>query len=340
MVNANTHGIRYLKTIGIVNNGSNGRGFANPYDVAFGSSGEIFVLNRCDPARRNAIRVGVCNIDEEYLYEFGYGFGDAEGQMTLPVAMAFDFEGRLLITDEHTNRINIYSAEGEVIGKWGIKGDSEGEFNGPSGIAVDSSGLVYVSDQRNDRIQKYTSDGKFLFQWGTKGDAPGEFDLPWGISIDVADNVYVADWRNDRVQKFNSEGQYIQTIGNSGQIEERLNRPSGVSADKYGNIYVTDWGNEKLKIYNSDGKKTGSLKGEATLSEWANDFFESNPDEMETRQMSDLHPNIPGHLNTPYHISSQTEAYFWGPVSVRIDANNRLYVVESNRHRIQIYEIE
>lgn len=40
MVNANTRGIRYLKTIGIVNNGSNGRGFANPYDVAFGSSGK------------------------------------------------------------------------------------------------------------------------------------------------------------------------------------------------------------------------------------------------------------------------------------------------------------
>ena len=56
--------------------------------------------------------------------------------------------------------------------------------------------------------------------------------------------------------------------------------------------------------------------------------------------MSNLDPDIPGHLNTPYHISSQTESYFWGPVSVRIDANNRLYVVESNRHRIQIYEID
>ena len=37
--------IRYLKTIGIVNNGSNGRGFANPYDVAFGADDEIFVVN-------------------------------------------------------------------------------------------------------------------------------------------------------------------------------------------------------------------------------------------------------------------------------------------------------
>ncbi|MCH2313848.1 MAG: hypothetical protein MK411_07595, partial [SAR202 cluster bacterium] len=97
MVITNTISIRYLKTIGIVNNGFNGRGFANPYDVAIGPEGNIFVLNRCDPARRNAIRVGVCNLDEEYLYEFGYGFGDGDGQMMLPVAMAFDAKGRLLV---------------------------------------------------------------------------------------------------------------------------------------------------------------------------------------------------------------------------------------------------
>lgn len=338
MLNTNTLSIRYLKTIGIVNNGFNGRGFANPYDVAFGPGDEIFVLNRCDPARRNAIRVGVCNLDEEYLYEFGYGFGDGDGQMTLPVAMAFDAEGRLLITDEHTNRVNIYSIKGDVIGKWGIEGDSEGEFNGPAGIAVDSAGLIYVCDQRNHRIQKYTPEGKFLSQWGIRGSGQGEFNLPWGIGVDTSDNVYVADWRNDRVQKFGPSGQYLKTIGDSG--EEGLNRPSGVSVDKNGNIYVTDWGNERLQVFDSSGEVVSSIRGEATLSNWAKDFFESNPDEMETREMSNLNPGIPDHLNTPYHVSSQTESYFWGPVSVRIDSNNRLYVVESNRHRIQIYEIE
>ena len=92
----------YLKTIGIVNNGSNGRGFANPYDTAHARDGRIFVLNRCDVSRRNAIRVGICNLDEDYLDEFGYGFGSADGQLAQPVAMAFDSRERLYITDEHT----------------------------------------------------------------------------------------------------------------------------------------------------------------------------------------------------------------------------------------------
>ena len=60
---------------------------------------------------------------------------------------------------------------------------------------------------------------------------------------------------------------------------------------------------------------------------------------MEQREISELEPEIPDHLDSPHHISSQTESFFWGPVSVVIDQNDLLYVVESNRHRIQVYEI-
>ena len=80
----------YVKTIGMVNNGFSGRGFANPYDTAVSQDGRIFVLNRCDPPRASAIRVGICNLDEDYLGEFGNGYGDGDGQFVLPVAMAFD----------------------------------------------------------------------------------------------------------------------------------------------------------------------------------------------------------------------------------------------------------
>jgi hypothetical protein len=49
-------------------------------------------------------------------------------------------------------------------------------------------------------------------------------------------------------------------------------------------------------------------------------------------------PELPAHLNTPYHVSSQTEPYFWGPVSVSLDREGRLYVTETNRHRFQVYQ--
>ena len=80
------------------------------------------------------------------------------------------------------------------------------------------------------------------------------------------------------------------------------------------------------------------LKGEATLSKWAEEYLASNPEEKAERDISNLKPNLPAHLNTPFHISSQTEPYFWGPVSVTIDKKGRLYVTETNRHRFQVYQ--
>ena len=129
-------------------------------------------------------------------------------------------------------------------------------------------------------------------------------------------NVYVADWRNDRIQKFTSEGEFSASFGESGYGEGQFNRPASVAVDSDGNIYVADWGNERVQILGPDGGFLQMLRGEATLSKWAMDFFEANPDEMKEREISDLAPDLPSHLHTPYHISSQTESYFWGPASV------------------------
>ena len=327
----------YLKTIGIVNNGDNGRGFANPYAVAVSGDGRIFVLNRCDPARAAAIRIGICTLGEEYLGEFGNGFGTGDGQFGLPVAMAFDGQERLYVTDEYLHRVSIFDSSGAFVAKWGNMGSGDGEVNGPAGIAIDADDSVYVADQNNHRIQKFTANGEYVAQWGEKGSGNGQFNLPWGLC--AADgHVYVADWRNDRIQKFTGDGTFVTSFGSPGDGDGQFSRPSGVALDADGNIYVADWGNERVQVLGADGSFQQRLRGQATLSKWAEDFLEVNPDEKKTREVSDLTPTLPPHLESPYLISSQIEPYFWGPVSVAVDADNRLYVAETNRHRLQIYQ--
>lgn len=330
--------LKYVKTVGIVNNGDNGRGFANPYDTVISKDGRIFVLNRCDPARRNAIRVGICTLDDEYLGEFGYGYGDGDGQMIWPVAMAFDSEERLYITDEYNNRISIFDTDGNFLGKWGSVGNGDGEIDGPAGIAIDANDGVYIVDQNNNRVQKFSKDGEYILQWGSEGAGEGQFNLPWGIAVDSKGDVYVADWRNDRVQKFSSDGKFIASYGESGEGEGQLHRPSDVNVDPDGNIFVADWGNERVQVFGPDGKLRQLLRGEATVSKWAEEYFAANPDEIKTRETANMNPKLPKHLNTPYQISSQIEPYFWGPVSVTLDSDGRLYVAETNRHRLQIYQ--
>ena len=191
--------------------------------------------------------------------------------------------------------------------------------------------------RKNNRIQKYSLDGEFISQWGELGDGEGQFELPWGIAIGADLKVHVADWRNNRVQVFDKDGNFEKMIGSSGKEKETLQRPSAVSVNSKNEIFVADWGNERVQVYDPVGEFKYTLSGEATLSQWAVDFFDSNPDEMEKRNISNLQPELPDYLDIPYHISSQTEPFFWGPVSVVTDDNDRLYVVESNRHRIQIY---
>ena len=330
--------LRYVKTIGIVNNGFSGRGFANPVDLAVSRDGRVFVLNRCDPGRGAAIRIGICNLDEEYLGEFGNGYGDGDGQFVLPTAIAFDSRERLHVADEHNHRITVFDSSGVYLSKWGVHGSGEGQFNGPSGIAFDSQDHIYVVDQHNNRVQKYTGEGEYVLQWGEQGDGEGHFDLPWGVTGDSQDNVFVADWRNDRIQKFTANGEFLAAFGESGDGDGQFHRPTDVAVDEEGYIYVADWGNERVQVLDRDGGFVAKLRGQATLSKWAEDFFASNPDEVRERDRSDLVPQLTAVFDTRYQVSSQTEPYFWGPVSVALDGEGRLYVTESNRHRFQVYQ--
>ena len=234
--------LSYVKTIGICNNGLNGRGFTNPVDTAVSDDGRIFVLNRCDQARAEAIRVGICTIGEDYLGEFGDGVGDGDTQFKLVAGMAFDSEDRLHIVDEGANRITVFNSQGVFLSKWGSPGTGDGEFNGPSGIAFDSCGDCYISDQHNNRIQKFTWNGEFLSKWGEPGSVPGEIDGPSGLAFDADDNMYVVDHRNHRIQKFTRDGELLSSFSGHGTGEGQLDLPWGATVAPGGDVYVAEVG--------------------------------------------------------------------------------------------------
>ena len=334
MATTQTLNIKYVKTIGLVNNQPTGRGFANPVDLALAKDGRILVLNRGAP---RFTRVGVCNLDEDYLYEIG-ALGDDDGQFRLPTALALDSRERVFIADEYNHRISVFDLSGKYLSRWGVHGHGIGQLDGPAGLAIDADDNVWVADQRNHRLQKFTADGDCIAQCGEKGGGDGQLNLPWGIALDSNGNVYAADWRNDRIQKFSPDGRFLASFGEPGDGDGQFSRPSGVAVDTDGRIYVADWGNERVQVLAADGSHLLTLRGEATLSKWAEEFFAANPDEAIERERSNLMPDLRSQYSTPYQVSSQTESYFWGATSVNLDDEGRLYVTESSRHRIQIYQ--
>jgi DNA-binding beta-propeller fold protein YncE len=323
--------LRYVKTVGVYNNSSSGRGFANPVDLVVSKDERIFVLGRGEYCR-----VGVCNLGDEYLYEFG-SLGDSDGQFRLASAIALDSQERVYVADEFHNRISVFDSPGTFLGKWGEPGSREGQIDGPSGLVFDYEDNVYVVDQNNHRVQKFAPDGRFLLSWGEHGSGEGQFNMPWGITLDSDGDVYVADWRNDRIQKFSPNGRFVAMFGEPGARDGQFHRPSSVAVDSAGHIYVADWGNERVQILARDGSFLLKLRGQATSSVWAQEFLDANVDEKVPREKANLVPQLPPHLDTPYVISAQTEPYFWGP-AVNLDGEDRLYVTESSRHRIQVYQ--
>ena len=330
-----TFDLQYSHTIGIV--AMEGRGFSNPVDLAISSDDRIYVVSRTNPLQPYGIRIGICNLDSDYFGDFG-SYGSGDGQFIWPTALAFDSDDNLYLADEHNHRITAFDKSGGFLSRWGAHGSAEGQLNGPSAIAFDAEDNLYVSDHLNNRVQKFTRDGRLLLAWGKEGRGDGQFNLPWGVAVDSRGDVYVTDWRNDRIQKFSPDGGFIATFGEGGQGDGQFNRPSSVAVDADGYIYVADWGNERVQVLGPDGDFQLKLRGQATLSKWAEEFYEANSDEKRERDRSELMPKMSAEVVTPHEESARTEPYFWGPVSVKLDSEGRLYVTETNRHRIQIYE--
>ena len=165
-------------------------------------------------------------------------------------------------------------------------------------------------------------------------------DLPWGITVGPKGDVYVADWRNDRIQRFSPSGEFLAEFGESGNGDGQFNRPTSVAVDTDGYMYMADWGNERVQILDSKGGFVQKLRGEATLSKWAEEFLNANTEEAEARARSNLEPVLDFVSGNPHEESSHIEKLFWGPASVKLDGAGRLYVTETNRHRVQVYQRE
>ena len=151
-----------------------------------------------------------------------------------------------------------------------------------------------------------------------------------------AGNGYMADWSKGRSQEFTPEGQHMATFGESGRGEGQLDRPGDVAVDPEGNIYVADWRNQRLQVFDSEGNFLDTQRGEADLNPWAVEYLASQADESRARET--FVPVYEPDTDDPHEISARMEPYFWDPAAVELDQDGRVYVVETGRHRFQIFE--
>ena len=326
--------LKYVTNVGFCAD-QGGRGFMLPTAMTLRGDGRIFVASRSNKGALGAVGIQMVSRDHDFFGTIG-AHGREPGQMVWPSALALDSEENLYLADDLLHRITVYDREGNLVSTWGSEGGGDGEFDGPSGLVFDSEDNLFVVDHRNHRVQKFTRDGRFLSKWGSFGDGDGEFDLPWGITRDKEGSLYVADWRNDRIQKFTGGGTFLAAYGTSGSGDLQFSRPSGIGVDSEGNMYVADWGNQRVQVLDSDGRLLDKLRGEATPNPWAQEYLTAQADENAAR--AKFVPVFEVDTDDPNEVSARIEPYFWDPVDVVLDDEDRAYVLETCRHRFQIYE--
>ncbi len=189
------------------------------------------------------------------------------------------------------------------------------KFGGIVGIAVDAVGNIYVADGQGQRIRKITPEGvvSTLAGDGVYGFVDGigtaaRFRFPECITIDAMGNVYVADSGNHCIRKITPTGE-VTTYAGSGTIgfadgvitEAKFSSPYGLTIDASGNMYVADSENNRIRKITPAGM-VSTLAGIGTIG---------------------------------FADGIGTEAKFFTPIDVVVDAAGNLYVADYNNHRIR-----
>ena len=85
-----------------------------------------------------------------------FGFGSAQGALSLPRGLWIDKNDCLLVVDKINSAVYIYDlfeAEPSFVNSFGGLGVGEGYFNYPTDIFIDGTGRLYITDMNNNRVQ-------------------------------------------------------------------------------------------------------------------------------------------------------------------------------------------
>ena len=88
--------------------------------------------------------------------------GTANGQFAANGGgIAVDKAGNVYVADSDNARVQVFSAKGKFLRKWGSPGTGDGQFGNPGDLAVAPDGTIWVADDPNSRYEQFSSTGAF-----------------------------------------------------------------------------------------------------------------------------------------------------------------------------------
>jgi predicted membrane-bound mannosyltransferase/DNA-binding beta-propeller fold protein YncE len=226
--------------------GAPGGAFNEPWSVAIGTDGSVFVADTWNH------RIQKFTADGRFLKMWGY-FGQAEKPDGFwgPRGLAVDKKGNVYVTDTGNKRVAVFTAEGDFVTQFGTTGTDPGQFDEPVGITVDQEGLVYVADTWNSRIQIFAPDSAgttftMLRAWEVSAWAGQSLENKPFIASAQGGRLIVADPEGYRVLMFDQEGKLVMGWGDYSADADGFGLVSGVAVAPDGSVWVSDGANNRI----------------------------------------------------------------------------------------------
>ena len=121
--------------------GSGDECFDCPVDLCFASDGFLHITDETNS------RICVYDKDGKFIRMFT--------TTIQPYCIDATDCGLLIVSSFLSDKVMIYTTEGDLIHVFGGHGSELGQFNGSIGVSVDSNGLIYIADCGNLRIQVF-----------------------------------------------------------------------------------------------------------------------------------------------------------------------------------------
>lgn len=243
--------------------------FVDPTGVAQDSAGHFLVadthshtIRRIDPTGTVSTLAG-----EEGEPGSADGQGD-EARFNLPMGVAVDPSGNLVVADSGNGSIRLVTPGGAV-------STLATGLNNPTAVALgqDANGnnLVYVADTGSSTIRRVPTDGSAVSILAGQADNPGsqdgppaqaQFNAPAGLALDSQAEppaLYVADAGNNSIRVVSLDDDSVTTLDDSAA---GFRNPQGLALDAVnGVLYVADTGNSAVCRITLDDASVALLAG-------------------------------------------------------------------------------
>ena len=190
---------------------------------------------------------------------------------------------------------------------------------------------------------------EFVEDWAKLPDGVNFQECP-GVACDSNDNVFVLTRGEQPIMVFDRDGNYMRSFG-EGLFSD--NRTHGLYIGHDDSILAADDGIHTIQKFSSNGEKVWELGERNNPAErWSGEPFNRPTSAATNPANGDIYVSD-GYGNSRVHVySSQLEYKFsWGepgidagqfirPHNIAFDSNERVYVVDRECHRIQIFDPE